>query len=63
MKNFKIENSEKNLNWANLTKSQLETYNSLVRLGDSKKLALKTTLEQNELSADDYKMYQQAYYS
>lgn len=48
---------------ANLTKSQLETYNSLVRLGDSKELALKTTLEQKELSAGNSKMYQQAYYS
>lgn len=48
---------------AKLTKSQLETYIILVRLGDSKELALKTTLEQKELSAGNSKMYQQAYYN
>lgn len=48
---------------ASLTKSQFETYTILVRLGDSKELALKTILEQKEISASNSKMYQQAYYS
>lgn len=43
-----------------LTKSQLDTFNSLVRLGDSKELALKTVLE---LKKVDTKTYQIAYYS
>lgn len=48
---------------ASLTKSQFETYTILVRLGDSKELALKTILEQKEISASNSKIYQQAYYS
>jgi hypothetical protein len=42
----------------NLTKSQMETFTILVRLGDSKELALKTVLETIEHSTE---MYEFAY--
>jgi hypothetical protein len=45
----------------NLTKSQLETFNSLLRLGDSKELALKTVLEINDNTDTDF--YELAYYN
>ena len=44
----------------NLTAAQLKSFNSLVRLGDSKELALKTVLEMQENI--DGKIYQLAYY-
>ena len=39
-----------------LTKSQLETYAILVRLGDSKELALKTVLEIKENNSPMYNL-------
>lgn len=42
-----------------LTKEQKELFETLIRLGDSKELALKTVLEQNKKEAS--KMYYQAY--
>ena len=44
----------------NLTAAQLKTFNSLVRLGDTKELALKTVLETIEHSTE---MYEFAYYN
>jgi hypothetical protein len=44
----------------NLTTEQKNLFNTLVRLGDSKELALKTVLEQKEKNTE---MYQIAYYS
>lgn len=41
-----------------LNKTQLETFNSLVRLGDTKELALKTVLA---IKQTDNSMYQSAY--
>ena len=40
----------------NLTKNQLSTFNTLVRLGDSKELALKTVLEMQEFNSEIYKL-------
>lgn len=40
----------------NLTKSQLSTFNILVRLGDSKELALKTVLEMEDFNSELYKL-------
>jgi len=45
----------------NLTAAQLKSFNSLVRLGDSKELALKTVLEMQVNT--DSQIYQLAYYS
>lgn len=44
-----------------LTKSQMETFTILVRLGDSKELALKTVLEIKPNTSSD--LYELAYYS
>ena len=44
----------------NLNETQIKLYNSLVRLGDSKELALKTVLAEKE---KETKMYQLAYCS
>ena len=43
-----------------LTKKQKETYETLIRLGDSEELALKTALSQKEKFNSEYKL---AYYS
>ena len=43
-----------------LTEKQRKTFNSLVMLGDSKELALKTVLEMEECNSE---MYRYAYYS
>ena len=45
----------------NLTKTQLEDFKVLVRLGDSEELALKTVLEMQPQT--ESKMYQLAYYN
>jgi len=44
-----------------LTKTQIETYNWLVRTGDSKELALKTVLDQKENESTE--LYDLAYNS
>ena len=44
----------------NLTNEQKNLFNTLVRLGDSKELALKTVLNQEEKETE---MYEMAYYS
>lgn len=46
----------------NLTEKQKKTYESLIRLGDSKELALKTVLEMVK-EEEPSEMYQIAYYS
>lgn len=43
-----------------LTKEQRDTFNSLVRLGDSKELALSTALNEKAYSPE---LYEMAYYS
>ncbi len=45
----------------NLTKSQLADFTILVRLGDSKELALKTVLEMNDNTTTE--LYELAYNS
>lgn len=45
----------------NLTKDQKKTFYSLVKLGDSEELALKTVL--NKKQRDDNSFYELAYYS
>ncbi len=48
-----------------LTKTQTELFNSLVRLGDSKELALNTVLDErfNPETKETASMYEFAYYS
>lgn len=47
-----------------LTKKQNELFNSLIRLGDSKNLALRTVLSEefNPETKKDNSMYENAYY-
>ena len=45
---------------SNLTNEQKDLFNTLVRLGDSKKLALETVLKEDKKETE---MYEIAYYS
>ena len=53
-----MSNKETNTEMKNLTKEQSELFTTLLRLGDSKEIALKTVLDQKE---KDTSMYYSAY--
>ena len=46
-----------------LTKEQKESVKILVRLGDSLELAIKTVLEEKDLSQEGYDFYYNAYHN
>ena len=51
-----MNNTETNTEMTNLTEAQKNLFDTLVRLGDSKELALETVLDKKENNSDIYRL-------